>query len=102
MTSQIDINCLVLQKIATKIPSAPVNTEEWITPDYIQLADPTYYSPSDVDVILGAELFWSLIGNNQFKLNSSGPILRETLLGWVVTGTVPEASIIKVKHIVIS
>ncbi|XP_062541320.1 uncharacterized protein LOC134209346 [Armigeres subalbatus] len=58
----------------------------------INLADPEYYNPSTVDIIIGAEIFFDLLVDGHFKLAEGGPVLQNTQLGWVVSGKVSESS----------
>lgn len=55
-------------------------------PNDIILADPEFLSPSSIDILLGADIFWDLLGNKQVRLNHKYPVLQETKFGYVVTG----------------
>ncbi|XP_055604218.1 uncharacterized protein LOC129752466 [Uranotaenia lowii] len=56
------------------------------------MADPEFQNPGGIDLILGAEVFYDLLLDGQHKLDSIGPILQNTQLGWVVSGKVSEKS----------
>lgn len=58
-------------------------------PNDIELADPSFNANGPIDIILGAEIFWSLLGTERIKMANTDLYLFETLLGWVVGGVVP-------------
>lgn len=78
-------NCLVLNQITAQLPSLGTNSNINI-PDHVQLADPEFYSPSDIELLIGADKFWELLNDGLIRL-SSGPYLQNTKLGWVISGS---------------
>ncbi|XP_059061597.1 uncharacterized protein LOC131854485 [Achroia grisella] len=84
----VNINCYILPSITDNVPSSQINLTDLKLPSNIHLADPKFHSPSAVDLILGADIFWDLIGLQQLKLGIDKPILHETKLGWVVSGPI--------------
>jgi len=53
----------------------------------LQLADPKYYKPSAIDVILEVDVY-SYLQRDGFRHGRLGePITHRTMLGWVLTGT---------------
>ncbi|XP_055622774.1 uncharacterized protein LOC129766280 [Toxorhynchites rutilus septentrionalis] len=83
---QSDVDCLVTRKVTGKVPSAPVDISEWNIPPGIVLADPMFNEPRDVDLLIGAELFFQILRQNQLKLAEGLPSLYETQFGWVFAG----------------
>lgn len=79
------IQCWVLPRITSKLPSLDVQGQCIQLPKHISLADPTFSVPSDIDVLLGADIFWDLLNNDKIKL-SSGPYLYDSKLGWIISG----------------
>ncbi|CAG9134986.1 unnamed protein product [Plutella xylostella] len=55
-------------------------------------ADDFYHEPGEVDMIIGAELFFELLCIGRHRLGDGQPTLQKTRLGWVVTGSIPGAS----------
>ncbi|XP_066261359.1 uncharacterized protein [Euwallacea similis] len=82
------ISCLVLPNITGNLPSVRVNTQNYNIPSNIKLSDPGYGEPSEIDMLIGAEVFWSLICVGQISLGKNKPILQKTRLGWVVSGSI--------------
>ncbi|XP_055612527.1 uncharacterized protein LOC129759139 [Uranotaenia lowii] len=82
----------VLPKVTADLPVKRINISDWKIPPGIDMADPGFQNPGSIDLILGAEVFYDLLLEGQHKLDSIGPILQNTRLGWVVSGKVPEES----------
>lgn len=70
----------------TELPTGKVETHTWPLPAGIELADPTFNVPDDVDVIIGAELFYDVLKKGRVKIGGDFPTLAETAFGWVVSG----------------
>lgn len=56
-------------------------------PKRFQLADDKFYEGGEIDLILGADLFYELLCNGRYRLGAALPVLQKTQLGWLVTGT---------------
>lgn len=83
------ISCLVVPVITGDIPSFPINISHLKIPNSIKLSDFNYESPRDVDILLGANIFWELILDEKIKLGQNLPTLVNTKFGWILTGTIP-------------
>ncbi|KAJ0175902.1 hypothetical protein K1T71_008076 [Dendrolimus kikuchii] len=64
-----------------------ISCEHLNIPENIQLADPTFDVSSDIDLLIGADIFWDLLEQDKIRL-PSGPFLLNTKLGWVVSGPI--------------
>lgn len=80
------VKCFVLPYITDKLPHASVLVHELGIPKYIQLADPKFYQPSDIDLLLGADVFWDILKTSRLNLGPQRPILHDTHVGWIVAG----------------
>ncbi|XP_062535738.1 uncharacterized protein LOC134204943 [Armigeres subalbatus] len=85
------VDCLVTTRVTGKIPSVAVNISEWKFPPGIVLADPSFNESKDVDLLIGAELFFLILKQAQLKISEDLPTLYETQFGWVMTGAVEES-----------
>lgn len=84
-----EISCLITDNnITNLLPSAKINTSHLKIPQHIKLADAKFNQPSQIDILLGAGIFFELLNQNQIKLNQ-GPTLQDTKLGWIITGHIP-------------
>lgn len=54
----------------------------------IKLADKKYNIPKIVDVLLGAKIFYEILGTRKLSLGESMPVLQETNFGWILTGEI--------------
>lgn len=93
------INCLTIDQISKNLPSEEVDIKSFDIPQNIQLADPTFYRPSQVELLLGADVFWDLIIVGQIKLGHNKPILNNSTFGWLVVGPTMCASYNQDKNI---
>ena len=83
-----ELYCFVLPSITSDVPCREVNLSTLNIPSHIRLADPSFYKPADVDILIGADVFWDLLGSQRIKLGTGKPILCETRLGWIVSGPI--------------
>ena len=87
---QVQLNCIIMENITSNVPQASFSP--FNLPSHIQLADPTYNVSSKIDILLGADVFWSIIKPEVYNLSKNGPNLQQTKLGWIVTGRLPYAN----------
>lgn len=71
--------------LTEKLPLTKFNKSLFTIPKSIQLGDENYNEPKQIDVLLGAEIFYELIGSGKLKLGNHLPVIQETLLGWVIS-----------------
>jgi len=67
----------------------PAFTLKWNTFDFsrnIKLADPQFHMSSKIDFLIGAEIFWELLGRRQIKAFTTHPALQKTRLEWIIAG----------------
>ncbi|CAI6369996.1 unnamed protein product [Macrosiphum euphorbiae] len=69
------------------MPSQYFDVSSLEIPDSIktQLADPHFNIPGQIDVLLGAEVSYSIFSGQRYPLSDCA-ILRRTTLGWVLAG----------------
>ncbi|XP_073955604.1 uncharacterized protein [Choristoneura fumiferana] len=84
----LTVDCLILPQITKALPSSFINIENIPLPMGISLADPSFNIPSVIDILVGADVFWSVLCNNSIDLGKNQPKLYETKLGWLVSGYV--------------
>ncbi|GAB1860689.1 hypothetical protein CAJAP_01768 [Camponotus japonicus] len=83
-----NLECILTERITERIPTSPIKREEIHIPSSIQLADPEFYRCSDIDILIGAELFWQLLCIGRLKSSRAHPTLQKTLFGWIVAGRI--------------
>lgn len=85
---KVQVNALVLNQITSALPSQEVDVSSINIPNNIQLADPDYYRPAKIDLLLGSDVFWDVICSEQIKLGKNMPILQNSIFGWLIAGPV--------------
>jgi hypothetical protein len=76
---------LILKQPSALLPTIPIDTSSWKFPE-ITLADPQFYIPDKIDIVIGSEAFWELHTGRKFSLGSCRPWIVETAFGWAVAG----------------
>ncbi|CAK1583524.1 unnamed protein product [Parnassius mnemosyne] len=84
----LTVDCLILPEITKALPSSFIDIQNIPLPMGISFADPSFNIPSAIDILVGAEVFWSVLCNNSIDLGKNQPKLYETKLGWLVSGHV--------------
>ncbi|KPJ16510.1 hypothetical protein RR48_08101 [Papilio machaon] len=83
-----ELDCLVVPNITGTVPSKEIKLHNLKLPLNITLADPEFYEPSEIDILIGADVFWDIIGSQQIKLGPCLPTLQDSKLGWLISGPV--------------
>ena len=83
------ISCLVLDKITENIPYLTFSKFLFSIPTDIPLADEQYNESQPIDVLLGASIFWDLMRQGQRMCGRNRPILKNTVFGWIISGSIP-------------
>lgn len=68
------------------MPWTTIDISGWNIPSGIQLADPQFFEPCEIDLVLASNYVWDLLRTDNLKLANGTVSLRETDLGWIVTG----------------
>ncbi|XP_070527718.1 uncharacterized protein [Cardiocondyla obscurior] len=89
---QQEMECIVTDVITERIPAVTVRRETIKLPPNIELADPQFNKASEIDMLIGAELFWQLICIGQIGATREHPTLQKTRLEWVLAGRLQSAS----------
>lgn len=85
----LSIPCLVVREICNLLPSHQVDITSLQIPSNLRLADPTFHTPSKIDILIGSSCFWEILSVGQIRLGNSMPILQKTRFGWIVSGPLP-------------
>ncbi|XP_071580955.1 uncharacterized protein [Temnothorax nylanderi] len=70
------------------LPSSKVAVRSWNHLKGLPLADPEYYLPGNIDILLGAESFASVLRDGRRKGKDGEPDAFNSVFGWVLTGAV--------------
>ena len=82
------LNCAVLSDITGTTPATKLNTTNWKIPTDIKLADDTFNIPGNIDLLIGADLFYEILQSGR-RTRPGHPVLQQTVLGWTLSGKIP-------------
>ena len=86
--TKINIDAVVVPKVTCDLPFRPIPFKmEWSHLSDLQLADPGFGNPGRIDVLLGVDVFVSVLLHGRRKGQPGTPIAFETLFGWVLAGS---------------
>ncbi|XP_066585627.1 uncharacterized protein [Prorops nasuta] len=79
---------LILNKLTCLLPPRDLHAKEWHHLSKLQLADPDFASPGTIDVILGADVYGSILQEGFIRGPTDAPVAQKTVFGWILTGVV--------------
>lgn len=85
-------NFYVLRKISGYQPDGIIATTGWNIPGNLEFADPLFYKPQKIDMLIGAEIFFDLLCVGQIK-RPQLPTFQKSLFGWIVSGKYSQKNI---------
>ncbi|XP_055590957.1 uncharacterized protein LOC129743040 [Uranotaenia lowii] len=77
---------VVLRNLTSHLPSTTTPKTSWKIPNNVDLADPNFNVRQKVDLVIGAEYFYSFLKGGRIELGSPSAVLVETVFGWLVSG----------------
>jgi hypothetical protein len=83
---EFQTNCLVINEIERSMLSKRIDIRHLKIPKQLPLADPSFYIPAKIDILIGGEWFWKLLCEGQITINNQGLTLQKTKFGWVIGG----------------
>ncbi|XP_076389322.1 uncharacterized protein LOC143264752 [Megachile rotundata] len=93
-----DLTFLILPRITEILPSCPISKTELNIPANIPLADPEFNTPSEIDGLIGAEVFFKLLCIGQISIANNLITLQKTKLGWILAGKLPSKESVGTTH----
>ena len=89
----LTLYAIVLEKITDYQPSEEIKGyEKWDHIKNLKLADPEFYKPRPIDILLGAPTVAKLRKNDIVRGSSDLPVAQDTALGYVLYGSLPTKS----------
>lgn len=87
-TYQVTLSCYVLDDLTGDLPKAPIDIQNLKIPETIKLADPKFNEPAPIEVLIGADIFWDILGSEKRSLGPNNPKLQNSKLGWIIAGPI--------------
>lgn len=85
----MECSALVLSRLGHNMPSNRIDPTPYSDFLGLSLADPKFYEPGSIDIIIGADLYGSLLRNELKRSKCGDSTAQNTHLGWVVYGRLP-------------
>ncbi|XP_043474389.1 uncharacterized protein LOC122506340 [Leptopilina heterotoma] len=76
----------ILPKLTSRFASKKLNNAQWTHLNDLQLADPDITSPSEIDIIIGADYYGLILEDGIRRGSSSSPTAQATSFGWILFG----------------
>lgn len=86
ITCKFSLNAFVLSQICSEMPSGQIDPSSWRHLQGLDLADPTFYKPGPIDMLVNVNLLASALQPGLVKGESGQPIAIRTIFGWIVMG----------------
>lgn len=84
--ASFSVDALVVSKVTAPMPKLPINISTFSYLRDLPLADPKFYEPNQIDILLGADVVASIIRAGLKNGPKNTPIAQNTVLGWVLSG----------------
>ncbi|XP_037827511.1 uncharacterized protein LOC119615570 [Lucilia sericata] len=84
--ASLHVQALVVHRVTGNVPTHSVTHIENIKLPKLNYADPDFFKSSEVDILLGGDLYPSIICNGVKHGIFGSLVAQETIFGWVVTG----------------
>ncbi|XP_053968340.1 uncharacterized protein LOC128869760 [Anastrepha ludens] len=88
----IDCSALVLPRLGHLMPLKRVDPKPYSEFLDLPLADPNFFEPGSIDVIIGTDLYGLLLRNDIKRSAINKVTAQNTHLGWVIYGRLPHTS----------
>ena len=86
-----DIQAIVLPRVTSELPLRPITFDrQWTHLSGLQLADPNFGIPGYVDILLGMDVFSSVLLHGRRTGTPGSPSAFQTCFGWVLAGAVSD------------
>lgn len=77
--------------MTNKLPASNLKRDAFEFPRNLKLADPQFHRSLEIDLLIGAGLFWDILCVGQIKASFKHPVLQKTRLGWVLAGRLSDS-----------
>ncbi|UYV70535.1 hypothetical protein LAZ67_7003438 [Cordylochernes scorpioides] len=83
---KFETKALIVKDLLNKIPNFYTHNPVWPHLNNLKLADPEFYIPRPIDIIIGADLYLDLIEPGLIKGPRDAPSAMNSKLGWIISG----------------
>ncbi|UYV73009.1 hypothetical protein LAZ67_10001506 [Cordylochernes scorpioides] len=83
---KFETKALIVKDLSNKIPNFYTHNPVWPHLNNLKLADPEFYIPRPIDIIIGADLYLDLVEPGLIKGPRDAPSAMNSKLGWIISG----------------
>ncbi|XP_070529049.1 uncharacterized protein [Cardiocondyla obscurior] len=84
--SKCKIKTYILPKLTKKLPPYKTDKRSWSHTNGLSLADPKFYNPGIINIIIGADNFGLIIRDGLIQGDITEPVAQSTIFGWILSG----------------
>lgn len=85
---KLNLKCHIVDQITLRLPQQFINVSGWNLPQNVKLSDDEFNIPAEISLLLGADVYFNVLLDGCIKI-PNGPVLQNTLFGYVVGGNIP-------------
>lgn len=82
------VQAYVLNCLTSTLPSQQIQFQDWQELLQLQMADPGYGTPSNIDLLLGADVYGQVLSEGILRNPPGTLTAQNTQLGWILSGRV--------------
>ncbi|KMQ84766.1 hypothetical protein RF55_17162, partial [Lasius niger] len=87
-SSPITVSALILPRLTLYNSGIRADRRAWKHLDGLELADPEFLASDPVELLLGAEVYASILQEGLLRGGPQEPMAQKTSLGWILSGTI--------------
>ncbi|GFY37379.1 integrase catalytic domain-containing protein [Trichonephila inaurata madagascariensis] len=88
---KLPVKAYVLEKLTAPLPAEKINEAHFSHLKNACLADPKFFIPNNIDMILGSDYFFSILLTGQITCARSSLIAQNSIFGFQVSGKLTES-----------
>ncbi|GFV36443.1 DUF1758 domain-containing protein [Trichonephila clavipes] len=87
-SDKFQVKALLVSKVPSAMPNFPIKNHEWPHIKDLTLANPTFYIENEIYILLGVDVFMTLISGTPIIGSKGTPSSLTTKLGHLLSGTI--------------
>uniref|UniRef100_A0A2S2NNC8 Integrase catalytic domain-containing protein n=1 Tax=Schizaphis graminum TaxID=13262 RepID=A0A2S2NNC8_SCHGA len=88
----LPIKAWVFSTITANMPRQPLSKVVSEKYRHLALADPSFTTPSAIDLLLGADIFAQVLNGKRVSFGETFPVAFGSVFGWIIIGPVPNST----------
>ncbi|GFY35637.1 integrase catalytic domain-containing protein [Trichonephila clavipes] len=88
---KLPVKAYVLEKLTAPLPTEKINEAHFSHLKNACLADPKFFIPNNIDMILGSDYFFSILLPGQITCSQSNLIAQNSIFGFLISGKLTDS-----------